>query len=288
MSKHKHINAMLETLYGLGREYGVQVTEPASGHFQLRGGLLVNYYPASKNQTAYVDGTKQGKHGVSPMEAIQMAQSAPPVVPPHAREPRRGKDSRERRQWLIARGHTTCHWCDCELSLDNSTLEHVISLARGGIDQPNNWKLACYPCNQDRGHDMPELSGNSEWVSPACKIEPVVLTTELIDYPQASEDELVLRRRLKSYEGKSSFLKDLLLRRDEGLALPQQWPAAKIERELSKVKKLTKQANREISEFEATRYHATFRSVAKDLLDGVTLKKLEAEVLRRQLQIKEA
>ena len=150
---------MLETLFKLAKDYDVEIVERSHGHFQIRGDLLVNYYPFSAKQTAYVDGTRQGRKGVSPLEAMQMAKTAPPVARPEHRDKRRSKKSRERRQWLIEkRGITHCRWCNCSLTLDTSTLEHVIPLNRGGLDQPGNWTLACGPCNEDRGGDMPELS----------------------------------------------------------------------------------------------------------------------------------
>jgi 5-methylcytosine-specific restriction endonuclease McrA len=44
-----------------------------------------------------------------------------------------------------------------KLTLDTSTMDHVIPLHRGGLDNANNRVLACEPCNSKRGHDMPEL-----------------------------------------------------------------------------------------------------------------------------------
>lgn len=134
---------------------GATVTHKGGGHFQIRGRLLVNYYPFAKKRTAYVAQTTHGKHHVSPTEAVAMAFVPPPVAPDHKKDDRHGHPRRQRAKML--RKSNRCHWCDCKLTLGNSTVEHVIPLHRGGLDNANNRVLACKPCNQRRGHDMPEL-----------------------------------------------------------------------------------------------------------------------------------
>lgn len=140
---------------------GATVAERGAGHFQIRGRLLVNYYPFSKGRTAYVDATTHGRKSVSPTEAVEMAFSAPPIVSA-ARKDDRGRNSKRKRQALGRRLGWFCHWCQAPLTLATSTLEHVIPLHRGGLDNPNNRVLACASCNHDRGHDMPELSAPTE------------------------------------------------------------------------------------------------------------------------------
>lgn len=135
---------------------GATVSDKGNGHFQIRGRLLVNYYPFSKRRTAYVAATTHGKEGVSPTEAVAMAFSAPPLADTERRADRKGK-TRQKRRMLIQRKGNRCHWCGAEVTLDTSTIEHVIPLARGGLDNSNNRVLACKPCNHGRGHDMPEL-----------------------------------------------------------------------------------------------------------------------------------
>lgn len=291
MVKYKNVNAVMETMYGLGKEYGVTVSEPAPGHFQLRGGLLVNYYPMSKKQTAYVAGTRTGKHHVSPMEAILMASTPPPIVPAQARDARKGRASRQRRQWLIEKkGVKTCHWCPTTLTIDTSTLEHIIPLTRGGLDQANNWTLACYPCNQDRGQNMPELEGNSDWVNMPVLEVPKAKNVqsapeEVKPEPPATPSEKALAKKLESNESRAKFLTDLLYARSQGKELPANWPVLKIERELRKLKRARKLVNKEISTLEAKRYHAAFRSVAKDFLTEEMFRQIELEVERRHASL---
>ncbi|MCK5640643.1 MAG: HNH endonuclease [Gammaproteobacteria bacterium] len=145
-------------LKSLANQKGVGFTDMGGGHIQLRGSLLVNYYPDSKKKTAYVAGTKKPKFGVTLEHAIDMCFLAPEsqgVID------KRSNNARRKRQRLIKKGVNKCRWCKKPLTIDDSTLEHVIPLARGGLDNANNWDLACEKCNSKRGHDMPELSANT-------------------------------------------------------------------------------------------------------------------------------
>jgi hypothetical protein len=134
--------------------YGVEVTHKGGGHWQLKGKLTVSYYPDSKSRSAYVCGTKKARKGVTLEEAVAMCLKAPEC---QGQRDKRKKGSRERRQGLINRGLTACHWCKHSLTINTATLEHIIPLALGGLDNANNWTLACETCNQKRGAAMPEL-----------------------------------------------------------------------------------------------------------------------------------
>jgi len=126
------------------------------GHVQIKGGLLlVNYYPNSKNRTAYIGQTKKGVRHVSPIQAVQMAIEQPKMTGEKVKR-------KSRLKWKIKRlkKQPNCCWCNKPMHLDNSddalyaTIEHVVPLIRGGLDNYNNIKLACNKCNSERGHNM--------------------------------------------------------------------------------------------------------------------------------------
>lgn len=142
----------LETL---AKKSGVEYIDKGSGHIQLKGPLLVNYYPNSKSKSAYVAGTKKAAKRVTPKEAIAMCFQAPEC---HGAKDKRSGNSRKKRLALIRRGVTKCCWCHTLLTIDTSTLEHIIPLNRGGLDNANNRTLACGKCNNERGDNMPELN----------------------------------------------------------------------------------------------------------------------------------
>lgn len=141
-------------LLAAAKTRGATIIDRGNGHFQIKGALLVNYYPNAKRQTAYVAGTNGGKQFVNPEQAVALA-FRPPTFAPGASERKSGGYRRVKIRLFKKQKH--CHWCRTKLTLETATVEHVIPLARGGLDNDNNRVLACGPCNQGRGHSMPEL-----------------------------------------------------------------------------------------------------------------------------------
>lgn len=159
---------ILTSLHDAAGRRGVTVRDFGNGHFQLQGPhLLVNYYPFSEKKTAYVSGTTEGIPNCDVQRAVAMARNVPKLTGVKAK---RSKNSRTIR-FRILRGAITCkcHWCPTIIDLDTSTIDHVIPLGRGGLDNANNRVLACKPCNSKRGHKMPELK---QWPAPETSHDP--------------------------------------------------------------------------------------------------------------------
>jgi 5-methylcytosine-specific restriction endonuclease McrA len=36
------------------------------------------------------------------------------------------------------------------------TVDHIVPISRGGINEPSNWQLLCRKCNQAKGNMLPE------------------------------------------------------------------------------------------------------------------------------------
>jgi 5-methylcytosine-specific restriction endonuclease McrA len=145
---------VVRRLFKAAKDSNVEVVKKINGHFQLKGPLMVNYYPYSKNRAAYVAGTLRSVKGVTPENAVKMCFEQPKS---QGDSHRRGKNTRKKRAALIRKGVTTCYWCDAPLTLDTSTIEHIIPLSTNGLDNANNRTLACQPCNKKRGNVMLEL-----------------------------------------------------------------------------------------------------------------------------------
>lgn len=154
------------------RARGLEVKDCGGGHLQIVGGpLLVSYYPESKRKSAYVAGTTSKRTGVTPEDAVEMAFTAPTPkfgvridTRTHNPEVRRRQVKRMR-----VRLGENCHWCGKPMVFRghpnyggemSATIEHVIPLSRGGLDNDNNRVLAHAKCNHERGSDMPELEGS--------------------------------------------------------------------------------------------------------------------------------
>lgn len=54
------------------------------------------------------------------------------------------------REWLLATTDARCKWCGCELTIHTATLDHIVPLAKGGLNQESNYCLACEGCNSTR------------------------------------------------------------------------------------------------------------------------------------------
>jgi 5-methylcytosine-specific restriction endonuclease McrA len=45
-----------------------------------------------------------------------------------------------------------CWMCGCHLTRGTATVDHLIPIAKGGGNTQANFRLACAPCNNRRGH----------------------------------------------------------------------------------------------------------------------------------------
>jgi hypothetical protein len=141
----------------------------AGSHVQILGPLLVNFYPEAKKRSAYVAGTTRRVNNVTLEQAVEMALKAPKIATPDRKAERRY--SVKHRKSAVAslrhRDGDKCKWCKelmvfrGEIGLMSATIEHIIPLNRGGLDNLNNIALAYKKCNNERGGDMPELEGKN-------------------------------------------------------------------------------------------------------------------------------
>jgi 5-methylcytosine-specific restriction endonuclease McrA len=151
----------------LARGLKVKFRGPTDGHVQIVGPLLVNYYPEARKRSAYVAGTTRRINNVTPEQAVEMALNAPKIATPDRKDKRRFSKNHRRTAVRLVRQRDgdNCKWCKQQMifggepGLMSATIEHVIPLNRGGLDNLNNMALAHKKCNNERGHDMPELEG---------------------------------------------------------------------------------------------------------------------------------
>lgn len=55
---------------------------------------------------------------------------------------------------LISVFGLSCFWCRCTLPEKELTLDHQIPGSKGGSNNPENLRLACFPCNNSRGNSL--------------------------------------------------------------------------------------------------------------------------------------
>ena len=134
-------------------KHGLVVQERAAGHFQILGGVvLVNYYPESRRRSAYIAGMQAAHHYVTPAQAVALAMQ--PVGIPMKTERRKSYAKIKRR---LYRKSDQCFRCKRPiLEFAQATLEHIIPLSQGGLDNANNMALSHERCNHAHGNKMPE------------------------------------------------------------------------------------------------------------------------------------
>lgn len=158
--RNKRKQSIISELENLCKSKNYPLIVRANNHITIKGPLTVHYYPFSKGRTAYVESTRKGCKGCTPKDALLMAEELPTRIRNGGGDKPKRKQYRKYRKRLIEQGKDACHWCGIKLTLDTSTMDHVIPLSRGGLDHECNRVLSCEPCNSERADKMPELKKN--------------------------------------------------------------------------------------------------------------------------------
>lgn len=67
------------------------------------------------------------------------------------------KEAKERKwiiRTLISKTGGKCEYCGRTCNKKNMTIDHVLPVSRGGLTEIQNLRLACYPCNQEKGNGI--------------------------------------------------------------------------------------------------------------------------------------
>lgn len=146
------VSALWEAFSQAAQAQGLTARNCGGGHWRLEGGVHeVNWYPFAKKSTIYVNGGAYSIQDGTLEKAIACATVT-------AELPRVSKDKRDKRKcnrpWrnrLLMAPDPRCRWCQKPLDQATATLDHLVPLARGGRNAPDNYVLACKPCNTARG-----------------------------------------------------------------------------------------------------------------------------------------
>lgn len=132
-------------------DLGLTVIDRGNGHWQVKGKLLVNFYP--RHGTVYVAGTTKGVTANN-LEEVFAACHTLPDMPVIAK--RKQYTTHKRKLWSYA---PFCHWCKKKIGYKEATIDHVIPLSKGGLNNSNNYVLACQGCNFKRGNEVGAYRG---------------------------------------------------------------------------------------------------------------------------------
>ena len=73
---------------------------------------------------------------------------------------KRKKYSPTARKMLYEKYEGKCQLCGRQLTINDSTLDHIIPLSKGGVDDNSNIWITCLPCNKFKDNLLPEDYGD--------------------------------------------------------------------------------------------------------------------------------
>lgn len=127
----------------------IEVKKCSKHHIQFVGKVVVNFYP-TKNK-AYINRTMKA-FSCTEKEAKAIAEDPELIHKKQFVKKKRKTNNLNRRKTLYYRKDMTlCHVCGEFMHFDETTLEHIIPLAKGGSDRYDNLALSHERCNQEKG-----------------------------------------------------------------------------------------------------------------------------------------
>lgn len=142
---------------GLANARGLTAKDCGNGHWQVRGALLVNYYPNTiRGKRIYIAGTRFGRSVCTLEEVFAACNSPPPLTNDQKKRSQNFQRKSKKRAYRKSR---FCHWCGAgPLLFENCRADHKVPRSRGGLDNDNNIVIACIECDINRKNEMPELN----------------------------------------------------------------------------------------------------------------------------------
>ena len=134
------------------KAHGLVAVQCSPDHIQItEGKFLVNYYPnAKKGPKIYVDRMNYGILGGDD-EAIKCASELPAGV---EKETRKGQTHYKRAKRALLKKTNICALCNLPVLSQDASIDHIVPLALGGLNNRNNYQLAHKACNEKKGQDV--------------------------------------------------------------------------------------------------------------------------------------
>jgi len=130
---------------------GYEIKALPNSHYQINvGNALFNYYPRSKRKTLYINGTNQGINDCSVYDVIKIIEKKVDIKLPKTK-----KISNKVFKESLYKDTKVCFYCGLSLSFSDATVDHIMPLSKGGLNNRNNVCLCCYKCNSSKGSSVP-------------------------------------------------------------------------------------------------------------------------------------
>ena len=126
---------------------GLTAKECSDYHWQILGGkFLVNYFHGKNGPSIHIAKTNHSIAGTDAI-AIRSANELPDSI---EESKRRGNYKKYRVR--LYRKSNLCSLCHKPMTFDEASVDHIIPISRGGMNNPNNYQLSHKRCNNDKGN----------------------------------------------------------------------------------------------------------------------------------------
>lgn len=127
---------------------GLTAKECSPYHWQVLGGkFLVNYFHGKRGPSIHIGKTNHAVEG-SDQNAIRYANELPGGIDSSKRKPGGYKKYKSR---LFLKSNM-CAICHKAMEFHEATIDHIIPISKGGLNNPNNYQLTHEVCNSQKGN----------------------------------------------------------------------------------------------------------------------------------------
>ena len=135
-----------KTLEKKVNELGASMRKCSPYHWQIKAKYTINIWPTKYK--AYIDKTNHSITFSEPKDILRLIQEFPRDTIDRSKRKYGGYTKYKVR---LYKKSNACAKCKKKMSFKEATVDHIIPISQGGMNNPNNYQLMCEPCNLEKG-----------------------------------------------------------------------------------------------------------------------------------------